>query len=135
MIPNIDLLINEIQEKKYSSKTYKIIFNSENSDRISGYTDDADSILQSAYLILSTERYKFPIYSWNYGVELLSLIGKPMPYVKAELPRRIKEALTMDDRISDVVNFEFESGKRTLHTKFTIVSNVGNISTELEVAI
>ena len=104
-------------------------------DRISGYIDDLEAVIQAVYLILSTERYKFNIYSWDYGVELVDLIGKPMPYVMAELPRRIKEALVMDDRIDDVVDFTFERQGKRLNTTFTIVSNIGNISTALEVAV
>lgn len=104
-------------------------------DRISGYIDDLQAIIQAVYLILSTERYKHIIYSWDYGVELLDLIGKPMPFVMAELPRRIKEALTTDDRIEDVVDFVFEKQGKRLHTTFTVVTNIGNISTALEVAV
>lgn len=132
MIPNIKILTEEITEVNYPSRTYKLMLDN---NRISGYTDDLDAIKQSIYLILSTERYKHIIYSWGYGVELLDLIGKPMPYVMSELPRRIKEALTQDNRISDVVDFEFKHKGKRLYTTFTVVSNVGNISTELEVDI
>lgn len=132
MIPNISILIDEITEVNYPSRTYKLILNK---DRISGYTDDLDAIKQAIYLILSTERYQHIIYSWDYGVELLDLIGKPMPYVMSELPRRIKEALIQDNRISDVIDFEFKQQGKQLHTTFTVVSNVGNISTELEVDV
>ena len=104
-------------------------------DRINGYIDDLDAVKQAIYLILSTERYQYIIYSWDYGVELLDLIGKPMPYVQSELPRRIKEALIQDDRINDVIDFEFEKHGKKLHTTFTVISNVGNISTELEVEV
>lgn len=103
--------------------------------RINGYVDDVDALIQAIYLILSTERYQYVIYSWNYGVELLDLIGKPMPYVMAELPRRIKDALTQDDRIDDVIDFEFEVKGNKLHTTFVVVSNLGNITTDLEVTI
>lgn len=103
--------------------------------RISGYVDDVDAVKQAIYLILNTERYKHLIYSWDYGVELLDLFGKPMPYVMSELPRRIKEALTQDNRIDDVKDFEFEQHGNKLHTTFTVVSNVGNIPTELEVEV
>ena len=68
-------------------------------------------------------------------MELVDLIGKPMPYVMSELPRRIQEALTQDDRIDDVVDFEFEQHGKKLHTTFTVVTNVGNIPTELEVEV
>jgi phage baseplate assembly protein W len=104
-------------------------------DRISGYTDELDAIMQAIYLILSTERYQYIIYSWDYGVELIDLIGQPMPYVMSEIPRRITEALTQDDRIEDVVDFEFEQQGKKLHVTFTVVSIVGNIPTELEVDV
>lgn len=104
-------------------------------DRINGYVDDLDAVKQAIYLILNTERYKHLIYSWDYGVELIDLIGKPIPYVLSELPRRIKEALIQDNRISDVTGFEFENVGKAIHVKFNVITNVGNISTELEVEV
>lgn len=132
MIPNLNILTEEITEQTYPNRTYRIIFDK---DRIDGYVDDLESIKQAVYLILSTERYEFIIYSWDYGVELVDLIGKPIPYVMSELPRRIQEALTQDNRIDDVVDFEFEQHGKKLHTTFTVVTNVGNIPTELEVEV
>ena len=132
MIPNINILTEQITETTYPNKTYKVVFDK---NRINGYTDNLESIAQTVDLILSTERYKYIIYSWDYGVELYDLIGKPIPYVMSELPRRIKEALTQDNRIDDVVDFEFEKNGKKLHTKFTVVTNLGNISTALEVEV
>ena len=132
MIPNINLLTEEITEQIHPTQTYRVAFGN---NRIDGYMDDLDAIKQAVYLILSTERYRCLIYSWDYGVELIDLIGKPIPYVMSELPRRIKEALIQDNRISDVTDFEFEKKGKKLHTKFTVVSNVGNVSTELEVEV
>lgn len=132
MIPSIDILTEEITEEVYPTKTYKIVLDK---DRINGYTDELDAIMQSIYLILSTERYQYIIYSWDYGVELIDLIGQPMPYVMSEIPRRITEALTQDNRIEDVVDFEFEPNGKRLHVTFTVVSTVGNIPTELEVDV
>lgn len=164
MIPNIKVLTDTITETTYPTNTYKIhisevtqttsggvlgsfilgetALNDTNTtvsgtevDRINGYVDGIDAIIQSIYLILSTERYQYIIYSWDYGIELLDLIGQPMPYVMAELPRRIKDALTQDDRIEDVTDFEFEVMDKKLHTTFVVVSNLGNITTDLEVTI
>lgn len=132
MIPSVKILTEEITEQTYPTKTYKAVVGK---NRISGYTDDLDAVAQTVYLILSTERYQHIIYSWDYGVELLDLIGKPMPYVMSEVPRRITEALTQDDRIEDVTDFEFAVKGKQLHVKFTVISNVGNIPTELEVDI
>ena len=138
MIPSIDILTQEISEANYPTRTYKIKFASEgskSSDRISGYADGLDSIKQAIYLILSSERYKHIIYSWDYGVELVDLFGKPMSYVMSELPRRIKDALIQDNRITDVVDFKFNKQGKHLMTTFTVVTKIGNISTDLEVDV
>ena len=142
MIPTVSILTQEITETTYPNRTYKIIVRhdpyadpAKAVDRISGYVDDLESVKQAIYLILGTERYQFPIYSWDYGVELIDLFGKPMPYVMSELPRRIKDALIQDNRIKDVVDFEFEINGNKLHTTFTVVTNLGNIETELEVTV
>ena len=155
MIPDIDILTTEITEPEYPNRTYRIVSTVDNMavwknrgtlslsmlrnvteiDRIQGYIDDMDAVIQAIYLILSTERYQYVIYSWDYGVELVDLFGKPMPYVIAELPRRITDALTQDNRIDDVVDFEFEKNGNKLHTTFTVVTNIGNVSSELEVEV
>ena len=132
MIPNVNILMDEITDVTHPDRTYKI---TGDLNRIGGYTNDLDAIKQAIYLILSTERYAHPIYSWDFGVELINLIGKPMTYVMSELPRRITEALTQDNRISDVVDFEFERSGNKLHTTFTVVTTVGNVPTELEVEV
>jgi hypothetical protein len=136
MIPDIEILNTEITEAKYPTKTYKIVIREgELHNRISGNIDDLDSLIQTIYLILSTERYRYVIYSWDYGIELTDLIGKPMPYVMAELPRRVTEALIQDNRIDSVIDFEFIPNGKKLLVKFTVVSTVGNIPTELEVDV
>ena len=132
MIPNIEILTQEITEQTYPNRTYKIVVES---DRLSGYADDLEAIKQAIYLILSTERYKHIIYSWDYGVELLDLIGKPMSYILSEIPRRITEALTQDNRITDVIDFKFTKNGTKLLVTFTVVTNLGNISSALEVEV
>lgn len=136
MIPNVEILTDEIEEIEYPTETYKVeVRNEVEEDRINGYTDDLDAIRQTIYLILNTERYTFPIYSWDYGIELVDLIGQPTPYVMAEIPRRVEEALTQDERILEVKDFEFEINKKKLHTTFVVVTQSGDIETELEVDI
>lgn len=137
MIPNIEILTQEIEEVSYPTETYKIEVSETDppDDRINGYTDDLLALQQTIYVILGTERYEHIIYSWDYGVELLDLIGKPIPYVMAVLPRRITEALTQDDRIEDVTDFEFERNKNKLHVTFVVKSTLGDIPASTEVDI
>lgn len=137
MIPDVEILTEEITEPNFFGKTYNVEFteDDENANRVNGYIDDLESIKQAVYLILSTERYASIIYSWDYGVELVDLIGKPIPYCMAEIPRRITEALLVDNRIKDVIDFEFEHKGTKLHTTFTVVTDLGEIETGLEVDI
>ena len=85
------------------------------------------------FLILNVERYEWLIYSWNYGFEKKSLIGKPVDFCIPEIERRVKEALLQDDRITAVENFQFEVNKKKVLTTFTVISIFGPIFTEMEV--
>lgn len=111
------------------NKTYKMMIDT---DRIQGtVTDDLEAVKQAIYKIINTERYKFLIYSWNYGIELEDLFGKPIPYVLPEIPRRIKEALTQDDRIKDVLGFDLTYNRKgDVLAKFTVVTIYGNLEIE-----
>ena len=111
------------------NKTYKMMIDT---DRIQGtITDDLEAVKQAIYKIINTERYKFLIYSWNYGIELEDLFGKPIPYVLPEIPRRIKEALTQDDRIKDVLGFDLNYNRKgDVLAKFTVVTIYGNLEIE-----
>lgn len=135
MIPNIPILQENLNELEYGNETYKIQLSENGDNCIKGKVNDLDAIKQAIYLILNTERYAYNIYSWNYGVELVDLIGQPLPYVTVILPRRIEEALTQDDRIKDVRDFKFKHNKNKLHVTFTVITTVGDIPSELEVII
>lgn len=84
----------------------------ENEKRIMNRTDGLEAVKQACYMILMTERYKYEIYPWDYGIELEDLFGQPLTFVIPELERRIYEALIGDDRILDVYDFEFEFPKK-----------------------
>lgn len=129
MIPQtIDL--TDFKIKELPTKTYHL-----DGNRVYGYTDGLEAIKQAIYLALNTERYKYIIYSWNYGVELEDLFGKPIPLVLAELERVIKEALLVDTRIIKVDNFKFESQQNKVSVTFTVSTIFGDIETGKEVLI
>lgn len=133
MIPTIEELTNELYTRRFYDKTYRVNIPM---DIVQGATDNVVALQQTIYFMLGTERYEFPIYSWDYGVELRDLFGRPMKYVKPELKRRITEALIQDDRIIDVTDFEFEEKRNVLHTTFIVHSTLNaDIKTEIEVKI
>lgn len=130
MLPELNL-INQLDEQM-TSYTYNI---NRNTNRISGYIDDKDAIIQAIYLILQTERYESMIYNWYYGVEFDGLIGKQRDYVTSELQRVIREALTEDDRILEVSDFEITYTEDSALIVFLVETNIGDITVEWEVNI
>ncbi len=126
-----DLALVDFSLEQQPSRTYKLDISKE---RVRGITDEADAMIQAVYLILSVERYQYPIYSWNYGVELSDLIGQPKDYVMSEAKRRITEALTQDDRIIGVDGWEFETTRNAVVASFVVHTIYGDIETTKEVA-
>lgn len=119
-----------IQETIEQTRTYKLL-----ETNIQGFTDDLGALEQHIYKVLSTEKYEFPIYSFNFGIELESLIGRDPAYVKVELKRRIKDCLLQDNRITSVENFNFTiTGDEVLCT-FDVVSIYGEIEITKEVNV
>ena len=99
---------------------------------MTGMTDGIEALKQAIYLILSIERYDYVIYSWNYGIELKDLFGKPTAYACAVLPSRIKQALLQDDRIKNVYDIVTKSEGETVFVKFTVDSVFGAFQQEVK---
>ena len=114
------------------SRTYHMRIEEE---QIVGQTDSLAAMEQAVYKILNTERYQFVIYSWNYGVELSDLFGKPIPWVFSELPRRITEALLQDDRILAVTDFDLSHKRGDVLAKFRVRTTFGDLTVERTVKI
>lgn len=122
----------ELNVEIQPNKSYKMMIDDE---KVHGTVDNLEAVEQACYKALNTERYQHVIYSWNYGVELQDLFGKPIPYVFSELPRRIREALIQDDRINDVTDFDLSHTKGDVLASFKVVTNRGVIEMQKGVRI
>lgn len=133
MLPQTgNLLTKDFEITKQPSKTFKLDMTN---NRITGTVDGLEAVKQAAYCALQTERFDWLIYSWNYGVELKELFGKPMGLVKSKLKKRIREALMQDDRIQGVDAFSFQTEGRKLWVSFEIHTAMGTIDMEKEVKL
>lgn len=134
MIPKLNSVnVTQVENSAMPNKNYKMDIEKE---EIFGYVDNFSAMEQVIYKILNTERYQYIIYSWNYGIELKDLFGKPTTYVIAELERRIKEALVQDDRINNVTDYVFEVINKTkIFANFTVITIFGGIDVEKEFEI
>ncbi len=133
MIPkNAEIALDEIKFESYPSLTYAL---DPDTNQIHGKVNGLEAVRQAVYLILCTERYQYLIYSWNYGVELAQLIGRPIELVLPEIERCIKEALLQDDRITGIDGFDFEVNRNKVRCTFTVHSIFGETQAETEVPI
>lgn len=64
-----------------------------------------DAIKQWVKIVLLTDRYRYPQYSWDHGGELSTLIGQGYDeaYVKSEVKRMIEDAILIDE---DIIGIE-----------------------------
>ena len=131
MIPKSSINIELSPEESIeTSRTYKL-----SGDKIQGYVDGLEALKQAIYKVLNTERYEYPIYSFNYGIEIENLIGKDPVYVQIELKRRIRECLLRDDRITEADNFKYEFNGDQLKCTFDVHSIYGDLTVSREVNI
>ena len=77
------------------------------------------------YKALLVPRYNYSIYSWNYGSELMDLIGKAYTpqLTKSEAKRYIEEALKINPYILDVnvIDTDFKDSILSANVKITTV--------------
>jgi len=134
VIPStVGFLDQDFEIEEQPSKNYKMDLNG---NSVRGFCDSLEAMKQTVFRILSTERYQYVIYSWNYGIETLDLYGQPVTYVCPELERRIEEALLADSRIVRVSDFEHDTSvKGVVHTTFTVHTVFGDFAAEKEVNI
>ena len=134
MIPSRNtILTTEINVVTMPSKQHRMDLEQ---NRILGTCDNLEAVKQSIFKILNSERYLYLIYSWNYGIELMDLFGKPPLFVCPEVERRVKEALIQDDRIMGVDEFEFDTSKKgVVSVTFAVHTLFGDLKEEMVVNI
>ncbi|WP_317050670.1 DUF2634 domain-containing protein, partial [Clostridium neonatale] len=117
-VGNIETIENTIQ----ATKTYKI-----KDGKVVGFCDGKEALEQTIFFILSTERYKYLIYSDNYGSEFENVPNIDRDILESELKRRINEALIQDDRIESTDNYIFNYDEDSVLVKFTVFSIYGDL--------
>ena len=132
MIPSdIDLFDEDLEDEDDELEATQTYLMNIESNRIRGYTDDLDAVRQAVYKILNTERYENVIYSCDYGSETYDLYGEDDTYVIPELQRRIEDALSIDERILECIDFSFEKNqKNAILVKFTVSTIYGDADIE-----
>ena len=87
-----------------------------------------DALCVWAYLALKAKRYKWVIYSWQYGEEYTNLIGNSYDedYLYSECKRYIEECLLINEHIKGIQDLNVWQENEKLFIRFRMVTDVGS---------
>lgn len=120
--------LETISVSELPTKTYKLDFER---GRCGGIIDGLEAMEQAIYKMFNTQRFAHIIYSDDYGFE--EMIGENEIYVRGDLPRRIKEMLLQDERITSIENFLLEFIRDEAYVSLTVVTIYGDVRVLREV--
>lgn len=124
-------LFNGIERQQSPSLTWGI---DHETQRIVGTVDLLSSVQQAVEVYLNVQRFSWQIYRPYTGSEFDDLLGLPSSYVGAELQRRIRDALLVDDRITGVSDFTYSVENDMLTASFTVHCVYGAFQSSVEVS-
>ena len=84
------------------------------------------AVAQDIRFALSVERFMYPIMGNNFGVTFNDLIGEDYDFVRSEIIRRVKDALSIDDRVHSISEFAFEKSGTAISVSFIVETALGN---------
>lgn len=134
MFPFVDNEEEEEQEQSlYIPKEYGINFET---GQLSGkIVEGYDALLVWAWLALQTSRYRYYIYSEDYGQEYEDLIGKSysQELTDSELERMTEECLTENPYITGIENFSCTKIEEKVTVTFSLITELGDGEVSIDV--
>lgn len=96
--------------------------------------DGLEAVRQAVEIALDVERFRWTIYSANFGSELDELVGQDEALITAEIPRLVEGALSQDDRVVQVDGYRFtRTGPSSMHVSFTVHTVFGDLTEEMQI--
>lgn len=121
----------DIEELPYQPKEYEINYRT---GQLTGrVVEGKEAVMAWVWLALQTARYRYYIYSWDYGQEIEELVGQgySKEYTKAELEAMIEACLTVNPYIEGIENFEAEFRDSILTATFAITTRFGEANVDV----
>lgn len=122
----------EQTEESKIPKEYEIDFKT---GQLTGrIVEGAEAIKVWIWLVLQTERYRYYIYSWDYGNEFEELIGRGYSeeYINAEAQRMTEDCLLVNENIESITDFSVGMENDQLTISFTANTIYGTIQFDNE---
>lgn len=94
-----------------------------------------DALCVWAYLALKAKRYRWVIYSWQYGEEYTNLIGYSFDeaYLYSEVKRYIEECLFVNEHITGIEDLTVNQVNEMLYIRFRMVTDAGSKEVSMDV--
>lgn len=134
IFPFIDNEEEDVQEETlYIPREYGIDFET---GQLSGkIVEGYDALLVWTWIALHTPRYRYYIYSEDYGQEYETLIGKNYSeeLTDSELERMTEECLTENPYITGIENFTCTKKEEKVTLSFSLITTLGDGEVNIEV--
>lgn len=114
------------EQSGMSAKSWRINWDT---GRLEGEIDGLEALEQALLLALSIPRFAHVIYSFDYGSELHTLIGRDREYAEAAAPALAEEAVRGDDRVRQVKADSFTANGDLLSGALRVTAESGSLWT------
>ncbi len=104
-------------------------------NRLRGRGDNWEAVRQAVEVIVHVERFKWQIYTPNFGTDYDGLLGTEPGYAASELRRRLEDAFLPDDRILGIKDYAYSFKDASLTVAFTALTVFGDVPGVMEVKL
>ena len=114
------------REGAWDFKTDQAIFEDGSPKIVTGN----EAIKVWVYKAIKTTRYHYEIYTWNYGCEIESLLGKGFQFgfIESETKRFVREALSVNPYITYIAKIDVTFEKDTLRVYVELETIYGSLN-------
>lgn len=124
-----------IQDVEFQSQPDLTWWRDPDTNRIAGTAEGHKAVAQAVEVMLLVERFRWQIYKPFFGMQWEGLLGNNPGYVAAQLQRRIREAVTIDDRVTGISGFSYTVSGDTMTAQVTVNTVYGPLNQTVEVTL
>lgn len=124
-----------IQDVEFQSQSDLTWWRDPDTNRIAGTADGHKAVAQAVEVMLLVERFRWQIYKPFFGMEWEGLLGQNPGYAASQLQRRIREAVTIDDRVTGISGFAYTVSGDTMTAQVTVNTVYGPLNQTVEVTL
>ena len=124
-----------IQDVEFQSQPDLTWWRDPDTNRIAGTADGHKAVAQAVEVMLLVERFRWQIYKPFFGMEWEGMLGQNPGYAASQLQRRIREAVTIDDRVTGISGFAYTVSGDTMTAQVTVNTVYGPLNQTVEVTL